>query len=111
MACDLHAQPCNRELSQGHFSDDNQKKLIGTETITPVYEAKMTGDTRLVVSQCRGFSHPCELTSLQYHIDCIPDGDVGFSANISGFILTSITRAKPKVIIFDDILVLLQLFP
>ena len=40
----------NRELSHGHFSDDNQKKLTGTKTITPVYEAKMTGDTRLVVS-------------------------------------------------------------
>ena len=43
-------QLSDRELSQGHFSDDNQKKLTGTKTILPVYEAKMTGDTRLVVS-------------------------------------------------------------
>lgn len=42
-----------RQLSQGHFSNDNQKPLTGSKTKLPVYEAKMTGDTRLVV--CEGF--------------------------------------------------------
>lgn len=38
-----------RELSNGHFSDDNQKRLNGTDTSIPIYEAKMTRDSRLVV--------------------------------------------------------------
>lgn len=42
-----HAKLC-RELSNGHFSDDNQKRLNGTDAI-PIYEAKMTRDSRLVV--------------------------------------------------------------
>ena len=41
-----------RELSNGHFSDDNQKRLTGLDVEIPIYEAKMTGDTRLVVSIC-----------------------------------------------------------
>ncbi|KAL4254519.1 hypothetical protein ABKN59_003247 [Abortiporus biennis] len=45
-----------KELSNGHFSDDNQKRLTGSDNQVPIYEAKMTGDTRLV-----------------YHIDCIKD--------------------------------------
>lgn len=39
-----------RELSNGHFSDDNQKQLTGTEIDVPIFEAKMTRDSRLVVS-------------------------------------------------------------
>ena len=39
----------SRQLSDGHFSRDNQKKLIGPSTIFPIYEAKVTGDLRLVV--------------------------------------------------------------
>jgi hypothetical protein len=38
-----------KELSNGHFSDDNQKRLTGPSTEIPVFEAKMTRDTRLVV--------------------------------------------------------------
>lgn len=38
-----------RELSKGQFSDDNQKRLTGLDVEIPIYEAKMTGDTRLVV--------------------------------------------------------------
>jgi hypothetical protein len=38
-----------RELSNGHFSDDNQKWLSGPQTEIPIYEAKMTGDSRLIV--------------------------------------------------------------
>lgn len=39
----------NRELSNSHFSADNQKRLKGPSNGIPVYEAKMTGDLRLVV--------------------------------------------------------------
>ncbi|GBE78672.1 predicted protein [Sparassis crispa] len=45
-----------KELSNGHFSDDNQKRLTGTETDIPIYEAKMTRDSRLV-----------------YQVDCVPE--------------------------------------
>ena len=40
-----------KQLSDGHFSDDNQKKLTGKDVPIPIYEAKMTRDSRLVVSQ------------------------------------------------------------
>jgi len=39
-----------KQLSDGHFSDDNQKKLTGREVPIPIYEAKMSRDSRLVVS-------------------------------------------------------------
>jgi hypothetical protein len=42
----------SRQLSQGHFSRDNQKSLVGPKMKLPVYEAMMTGDTRIVV--CEG---------------------------------------------------------
>ncbi|EJF58549.1 hypothetical protein DICSQDRAFT_172899 [Dichomitus squalens LYAD-421 SS1] len=45
-----------KELSNGHFSDDNQKRLTGLDVEIPIYEAKMTGDTRLV-----------------YQVDCVPE--------------------------------------
>ncbi|TFY54263.1 hypothetical protein EVJ58_g8968 [Rhodofomes roseus] len=44
-----------KELSLGHFSPDNQKALTENGAI-PIYEAKMTGDSRLV-----------------YQIDCVPE--------------------------------------
>ncbi|KAJ7725516.1 hypothetical protein DFH07DRAFT_853912 [Mycena maculata] len=47
-----------RELSNGHFSPDNQKRLNNNHVEIPIYEAKMTGDLRLV-----------------YQIDCIPAYD------------------------------------
>ncbi|KDR68695.1 hypothetical protein GALMADRAFT_146049 [Galerina marginata CBS 339.88] len=47
-----------KELSEGHFSNDNQKRLNGPTTEVPIFEAKMTGDLRLV-----------------YQIDCIPEYD------------------------------------
>ncbi|KAJ3514932.1 hypothetical protein NLJ89_g2078 [Agrocybe chaxingu] len=47
-----------KELSNGHFSDDNQKRLNGPNTEIPIYEAKMTRDSRLI-----------------YQIDCIPEYD------------------------------------
>lgn len=47
-----------RELSIGFFSKSNQKRLIGNDNEVPIYEAKMTGDTRLV-----------------YTIDCVPEAN------------------------------------
>jgi hypothetical protein len=38
-----------KELSTGMFSKDNQKHLTGPGTEVPIFEAKMTGDSRLVV--------------------------------------------------------------
>ncbi|KAF8222237.1 hypothetical protein L208DRAFT_1381918 [Tricholoma matsutake] len=48
-----------KELSNGHLSDDNHKRLNGQDTEIPIYEAKMTRDTRLI-----------------YQVDCIPEYDV-----------------------------------
>ncbi|KAH9992492.1 hypothetical protein BJV74DRAFT_397873 [Russula compacta] len=47
-----------KELSNGHFSDDNQKRLTGVNIPIPIYEAKMTRDSRLV-----------------YQVDCVQDFD------------------------------------
>ncbi|TFK22063.1 hypothetical protein FA15DRAFT_623047 [Coprinopsis marcescibilis] len=47
-----------KELSQGMFSKDNQKRLNKDDVDFPIFEAKMTGDTRLV-----------------YQIDCVPEYD------------------------------------
>ena len=45
-----------RELSSGHFSDDNQKRLTGKNNPVPIYEAKMTRDSRLVVGVVMGLA-------------------------------------------------------
>ncbi|KAJ3739795.1 hypothetical protein DFH05DRAFT_1546449 [Lentinula detonsa] len=37
-----------KELSTGHFSADNQKRLSGPSVEVPIFEAKMTGDLRLI---------------------------------------------------------------
>jgi hypothetical protein len=70
-----------RELSNGHFSDDNQKRLNGPNIDVPIYEAKMTRDQRLVVRHCTECIFAGCLTHffLQYQVDCIPeyDSDVG----------------------------------
>ncbi|KAG2108067.1 P-loop containing nucleoside triphosphate hydrolase protein [Suillus discolor] len=47
-----------KQLSNGHFSDDNHKRLNGPDAGIPIYDAKMTKDLRLV-----------------YQIDCVPDKD------------------------------------
>jgi hypothetical protein len=47
-----------RELSNGHFSDDNQKRLNGSNADIPIYEAKMTRDSRLVVSCLESICNP-----------------------------------------------------
>jgi hypothetical protein len=64
----------HRELSNGHFSDDNQKRLNGPSVEVPIYEAKMTRDQRLVVSCISG--HPSvdiKIYQFQYQVDCIPE--------------------------------------
>ncbi|KAK0245300.1 P-loop containing nucleoside triphosphate hydrolase protein [Armillaria nabsnona] len=47
-----------KELSCGHFTDDNQKRLCGSATEVPVFSAKISRSLRLV-----------------YQIDIIPDDD------------------------------------
>lgn len=47
-----------KQLSKGHFSDDDHKQLNGPDAGIPIYEAKMTRDLRIV-----------------YQIDCVPDQD------------------------------------
>lgn len=37
-----------KEISTGHFSADNQKRLVGGERGIQIFEAKMTGDLRLI---------------------------------------------------------------
>ena len=79
-----------RELSNGHFSGDNQKPLAGSSNDIPIFEAKMTSDSRLVV--CRHSSN-ITLTSNsdapQYQIDCIKEfgEEVRFIGNIFSFIV------------------------
>ncbi|KAK7688198.1 hypothetical protein QCA50_008568 [Cerrena zonata] len=53
------------ELSNGHFSDDNQKKLNNMSVGVPIFEAKMTSDTRLV-----------------YQIDCNQDFETGVERQV-----------------------------
>ena len=39
------------QLSQGNFSRDNRKPLTGSETKLPIYETKVTEDSRIVVRE------------------------------------------------------------
>ena len=47
----LTDQLAHRELSNGQFSADNQKRLNGHDMGVHIFEAKMTRDLRLVVSR------------------------------------------------------------
>ncbi|KAF8885252.1 hypothetical protein CPB84DRAFT_1788531 [Gymnopilus junonius] len=47
-----------KDLSRGHFSPDNHKRLSGPNTEIPIFEAKMTSDLRLI-----------------YQVDCVADYD------------------------------------
>ncbi|KAH9921295.1 uncharacterized protein B0H18DRAFT_880310 [Fomitopsis serialis] len=51
-----------KALSNGHFSQDNQKQLTDAAQV-PIYEAKMTGDSRLV-----------------YQVDCVSEYESDVSA-------------------------------
>ncbi|KDN37507.1 hypothetical protein RSAG8_10106, partial [Rhizoctonia solani AG-8 WAC10335] len=44
----LSPTPITRELSQGFFSNDNQKRLEGLKAEVPIYEAKVSRDLRIV---------------------------------------------------------------
>ncbi|EMD41415.1 hypothetical protein CERSUDRAFT_89981 [Gelatoporia subvermispora B] len=61
------------ELSHGQFSKDNQKRLLGNTTEIPIYEAKMTRNTRLIVGAKRARTPPLdsEILDTQYQVDCI----------------------------------------
>lgn len=51
MSFDLFAQVCQFDSLMfivGQFFGDNQKKLVGTDTEVPIYEAKVLNDLRLV---------------------------------------------------------------
>jgi hypothetical protein len=77
-----NAYQLDRELSNGHFSDDNQKRLNRANVNVPVYKAKMTRDQCLVVGCCFSLRHECrsiEIDNLQYQVDCIPD----YNSNVS----------------------------
>ncbi|PBK60035.1 hypothetical protein ARMSODRAFT_898604 [Armillaria solidipes] len=52
-----------KELSCGHFTDDNQRRVCGSETEVPVFSAKISRSLRLV-----------------YQIDIIPGDDVSLEA-------------------------------
>ncbi|KAH6917673.1 hypothetical protein BKA70DRAFT_1178689 [Coprinopsis sp. MPI-PUGE-AT-0042] len=54
-----------KELSCGHFSADNQKRLNKPDVDFPIFEAKMTRDTRLV-----------------YQVDCVPEYDSNFERQV-----------------------------
>lgn len=41
-----------RELSEGFFSDSNQKLLSGNAKDIPIYEAKLSRDLRIIVRVC-----------------------------------------------------------
>ncbi|KAG8869862.1 hypothetical protein FRB98_002112, partial [Tulasnella sp. 332] len=52
-----------KELSHGHFSESNQKLLVGNGSEVPIFEAKMSRDLRLVYQVECG-----------YHVDICEDG-------------------------------------
>ncbi len=49
VSCITHAHRNYRELSCGHFTDDNQKRLCGSATEVPVFSAKISRSLRLLV--------------------------------------------------------------
>ncbi|KAL5518531.1 hypothetical protein ACEPAH_213 [Sanghuangporus vaninii] len=51
-----------KELSTGFFSDDNQKRLKGQDKGVPIFEAKLTGDLRLIyqIDIVSDFERNCE---------------------------------------------------
>ncbi|THG96062.1 hypothetical protein EW026_g5704 [Hermanssonia centrifuga] len=53
-----------RELSNGHFSDDNQKRLTGSDIDIPIFEAKMTRDTRFGLDCVKEFDIEIERQGL-----------------------------------------------
>ncbi|KAI6021001.1 hypothetical protein BKA83DRAFT_14200 [Pisolithus microcarpus] len=71
-----------KELSNGQFSDDNQKRLDGSRSGVPIFEAKMQRDLRLV-----------------YQVDCVPDHD-GESIGV-GFMYTCLLGTREVIKIYE----------
>ncbi|KAI6021206.1 P-loop containing nucleoside triphosphate hydrolase protein [Pisolithus marmoratus] len=67
------------ELSRGQFSGDNQKRVDGTRSGVPIFEAHMQQDLRLV-----------------YQVDCVPDhGDENDDDKFDNYRCRCICRNKP----------------
>ena len=82
-----------RDLSHGHFSEDNQKRLVGSSWEIPIFEAKMTGDTRLVVGSTLVFKAR-QLTLQQYMVDCIQDFETEVSGQVTAEATVELTRPR-----------------
>ncbi|KAG2064506.1 hypothetical protein BDR04DRAFT_1162468 [Suillus decipiens] len=74
-----------KQLSKGHFSDDNNKQLNGPDAgiRIPIYEAKITRDLRLV-----------------YQIDCVPDQDGKFGEIRHILAMSDHVVGSPPLLIF-----------
>ena len=64
-----------RELSNGFFPANNQKRLTGSSTDIPIYEAKVSDpkDLRIVVTVELFLQRIHHQLISQYNIDCTPD--------------------------------------
>ncbi|KAL5535095.1 hypothetical protein ACEPAF_3188 [Sanghuangporus sanghuang] len=58
-----------KELSTGFFSDDNQKRLKGHDKGVPIFEAKLTGDLRLLyqIDIVSDFERNCESQGIRVY--------------------------------------------
>ncbi|KAL5534681.1 hypothetical protein ACEPAG_1145 [Sanghuangporus baumii] len=58
-----------KELSTGFFSDDNQKRLKGQDKGVPIFEAKLTGDLRLIyqIDIVSDFERNCESQGIRIY--------------------------------------------
>ncbi|KAL5495715.1 hypothetical protein ACEPAI_1179 [Sanghuangporus weigelae] len=58
-----------KELSTGFFSDDNQKRLKGQDKGVPIFEAKLTGDLRLIyqIDIVSDFERNCESQGIRMY--------------------------------------------
>ncbi|KAG2090757.1 uncharacterized protein F5147DRAFT_787076 [Suillus discolor] len=63
-----------KQLSNGHFSNDNHKRLNRPDAGIPIYDANMTKDLQLVSEATDLFS--------QYQINCVPNQDGKYTAFI-----------------------------
>lgn len=72
-----------RQLSNGHFSDENQKRLNSSSGV-PIFEAKMQRDLRLVVGISCGERGQL-FTPKQYQVDVVPDHDGKVSSTCTYF--------------------------
>ena len=75
--------PVCRHLSRGHFSSDNQILVIETEKGIPIYQARVGGAQRLVVSLVIYYPKRRMIGSLpihrQYQVDSVIDSTPGVS--------------------------------